>query len=352
MRKIAGPGHVSNGWVDYDPNTNPLGTVFTADWGNDVQNELIGIQAEMGIAEAAGTNKYVLAALIGLQIKNSHRLGELLFIDGDIIAPAEFDKDNPSAFFPALCLDNINTYSDIDVANWPLLVPFLRAKSYKYLEGLTGAVSAFELSAWDITTNVATITFANNAANIALITALAEEFALTGYRQVVNIPATVGNIAAGDKLITGYNIGSRTLTFAEVASNGSGATTQTVTVHANRIVGSTTTARVYGAKALAVMSAGTATHISGGMRRSYMQGHRQDRHPTEATAGRGYAYTAGNQFANPGAGSNLVTTVSSQTTTGDPVTDGVNGTPRTGTETEPRSITAHLYEWAGSYIAP
>lgn len=351
MRKIAGPGHVSNTWADYDPSTNPLGTVFTADWGNDAQNELVGIQDEMGIAEAAGTNKYVLASIIGMIIKGRGAVGQLIPIDGDIIPPAEFDKDDPWAFFPGLCLDNIDTYSDIDVANWPLLVPFLRAKSYKYLEGLTGAVSAFESATYQVATNVVTLTMANNAANIALITALAEEYALTGYRQVINIPLAIGPITAGDHLITGYNVGARQMTFAfTTGDTGPSATSQTITVHANRIVGSTTTARVYGAKALAVMSAGTATHISGGMRRSFFQGHWNEIYNDEATA-KGCAptgLTAGGVDgwirAAVGAANRLIGK--------DIITDGTNGTPRTASETEPRSISAHLYEWAGSYIAP
>lgn len=357
MRKIAGPGHVSNGWVDYDPNTNPLGTVFTADWGNDVQNELIGIQAEMGIAEAAGTNKYVLAAIKGLMIKLRKDVGEFFMRGGDIKAPAAFDKDDPESFFPAVCLDNINTYVDIAAANWPDLVPELRTWTLKYLDGLTGAASAYILTTWAIATNVATLTFANNAANDAAIASIAEIFATTGDYPVVNVASTIGNIPAGNYRITGVSTVARTITFACTASNGTNATTNTVTFYTNRLADSesnpTTSARLYGAKGMAVISAGTALQMSGAVARDFMQGHLQDRPAAEATAGRGFATaSASNVFGNPAAGSSSIIPVNVVNATGSPVTDGINGTPRTGTTTRPRSITGHLYIWAGSYIAP
>jgi len=63
MRSIDGPGAVSNRFVDYDAITNPNGTVYTADFGNDVQDEIIGIQELADLTESAGTNLQLLEGL-------------------------------------------------------------------------------------------------------------------------------------------------------------------------------------------------------------------------------------------------------------------------------------------------
>lgn len=67
MRSIDGPGSVSGRFVDYDAITNPNGTVYTADYGNDIQDEIIGIQELAGLTEAAGTNLQLHTALSLLQ---------------------------------------------------------------------------------------------------------------------------------------------------------------------------------------------------------------------------------------------------------------------------------------------
>jgi len=115
MRKIDGPGAVANAFVDYDSVTNPNGTVYTADYGNDIQEELVAVQDEFSIAEAAGTNGYILAAIKGVAIGFGKHVGELFFLD-TVKDPTAFDKDDPETFFPAKCLDAIEGYEDISVA--------------------------------------------------------------------------------------------------------------------------------------------------------------------------------------------------------------------------------------------
>jgi hypothetical protein len=178
MRKIAGPGAVSNRFVDYDAITNPDGTVVTADFMNDTMDEIIGIQDEYSISEAAGTNKYVLAAIKGIAIGFGKQIGELFFLD-EAKVPAAFDKDNPHLFFPGKCLSSIEDHEDIAVANFPELVPHLRAKAFKYFEGITGETSAFSVVNWAIVSNVATLTFSGTAAT-AMISALAEDVLVHG----------------------------------------------------------------------------------------------------------------------------------------------------------------------------
>lgn len=287
-------------------------------------------------------------------IEYAHYVGEYFYRGGPVMSPTAFDPSNPRAYNPNLCLDTISTYIDISETNWPLLVPELRSWKLHYLEGLTGETDAYTLSNWGISSNVATLTFANNSANNAVL-AIISEFYLTtgyyqatGYYQVVNIASDIGNIPAGDYLITSVDTVALTVTFACTASDGSGATTNTVSFFPHRIVGSTTTARVYGAKAMALMSAGTGTHMGSQMRRSYMQGHW---HEVVDNAGNVMEISSDFPIAS-GEGNRRLNLVPGAAAAKTPKPDGTNGTPRTGSETEPRSITAHLYLGGGSYIEP
>lgn len=293
-----------------------------------------------------------IATAIKRSIQLSKPVGELFYLE-DYVAPKAFDSAaalvstnmQRDIYFPAKCIDVLNTYEDITTTNYPYLVPKLRAKTFEYLKGLTGAASTFTLTTWAISSNVATLTFANTAPENAVLALIAEiKLAIDDY-PVVTIGATIGNIPAGDYRITGCTPGSRTITFACPASNGTDATTDTVTFFPHKVVGSTTSARVYGANGMALMSAGTSTHMSGGLRRSFGQGHRHD--PLTATDFMGTS-AGSNAFTSGGGAYAINYAVAS---TGNPITDGTNGTPRTGAETEPRSLTAHLYIWAGDYIA-
>jgi hypothetical protein len=250
MRKIAGPGHVSNEWADYDANTNPLGTVFTAAWGNDVQDELVGIQAEMGIAEAAGTNKYVLASIIGLAKSFGKEVGELFFLP-DEKAVAAFDKDDPDAFFPAVRLDDAT--KTLAEANYPLLVPFLRG-----LKAKAGGVTDFS-----VTVSGSDVEFPNNAAGLAMIAALVEDEAFHGsftdYRSI--------NINGTDYPIAGYTPASRIVTVTGTPTTGA----QTGIIYPYRISGSTTTARLCKADGIVLASDNTTERVSGLRTRDRLQ---------------------------------------------------------------------------------
>lgn len=274
MRKIAGPGHVGNAFVDYDAVTNPDGTVYTADWGNDTQNELVGIQDEFSIAEAAGTNKYVLAAIKGIAIGYGKQIGELFFLDTQK-DPDEFDKDSPEDFFPGKCLSTIEDYNDIAVANWAELVPHLRAKAFKYFEGITGETSAFSVVNWAIAANVATLTFSGAAAT-AMLAALAEDVLVHGsytHWRSVTLAGAIGDITAGEYAITAVDAAGLTITFAFTAGNNSGAVTATCNFYQHRVPGSTTTARLMQSTGRNLISAndGNGKYIAGLRIRDAMQ---------------------------------------------------------------------------------
>jgi hypothetical protein len=350
MRKIAGPGHVSNEFADYDAITNPLGTFVTAAWGNDVQNELVGIQDEMGIAEAAGSNKYILAAIRGIATEAAFFPGSLHHIAGVKKSPAGFDKDSPGSYFPAICLDPIETSLDIDAAHWPLLVPVLRAAKMIYLEGLAGESADYELTGWAVTGGTATLTLANNAANNQLLAVIAEHFLAIADYPVVYLPRAISAIDAGDYRITGADPVAREIEFATAAGNGSGATSERAQIFPHRIPGSATQARIYGARGMALMSAGWGGHMAGGLRRSYMQ---------QIT---GELSTEGAHTPFVSVSSSGALRSKSKASTGYSGASGVNrpatitldsaDSPgaRTGPETEPRSLTAHLYLGGGRYV--
>ncbi len=347
MRKIAGPGSVSGEFKDYDPVTNPTGTYIMADWANDVQRELIGIQDELSIAEADGSNKYILSAIKGVAIQHSKQIGELFFLHKHK-APAAFDKDNPDDFFPAVCLDIGD--QDLDVANWPDLVPELRAIRAEYNEGKTGAKNEFDVTDWAIASNVATLTFANTTAELAILAALAEDNLVhgsyTGWR-TITLPTAIGDIAAGDYAITAIDSLARTVSFAFTAADNSGAVNSVASFYTHRIEGSTTTARIFEASARTLVSANDAdgAHIAGLRMRDTFQGHR---FKIQATTNNTVGPNATDYTNRVNVSGNTVNIGAPGLSIG---SDGVNGTPRTSNETRPKSLGGHMYMWGRNYVA-
>lgn len=352
MRKIAGPGHVGNAFVDYDAITNPNGTVYTADWGNDTQDELIGIQDEYSIAEAAGTNKYVLAAIKGIAIGYGKQLGELFFLD-TAKDPAEFDKDAPEDFFPGMCLSTIEDYEDIAAANWSELVTHLRAKAFKYFEGITGETSAFNVTDWAIVSNVATLTFSGAAAT-AMLAALAEDVLVhgsyTNWRSVT-LGAAIGDITAGEYAITDVDAAGLTIDFAFTAGDNSGSVTASCNFYQHRVPGSTTTARLMQSTGRNLISAndGNGKYIAGARIRDAMQRITGDVdgiwNPVTPTGV--FTLTTG-ASTRPNAAANT-----SQIISFDNADSTSPNTAKTDDdETRGPGIAGHIYIWGRTYIVP
>ncbi len=348
MRKIAGPGHVGNAFVDYDPPGTPTGTYVMADWGNDVQDELRGLEDEFSIAEAAGTNKYVLAAIKGLAIAHGKQLGELFFLP-KYKAPAAFDKDNPENFFPGLCLDIGD--QDLSVANWPDLVPELRTLRLTYNEGIGGEKYQFDVTDWAIVSNVATLTFDNVTPELAMLAALADDNLVHGdyasWRSIT-LPSAIGDISAGEYAITDVDPSTRKVSFAFTAGDNSGSGTWVVSFYQHRIPGSSTTARVYERPAGVLVAANDADGecIAGMRRRDRGQGHWHE----ELWAG-GSHYKAVASVFTAGTMSGLRSDEGTVLEIKNPSTDGVNGTPRTGKTSDPRALVGHLFMWGRKFVA-
>jgi len=278
-------------------------------------------------------------------IEKSKRVGEIYTLL-DQLDPAAWNEAAPDDYLPALCLTSIESYVDIDVANWPDLVPYLRARKSIFKDGITGEISSPGVTNWAIAANVGTLTFTNNADHIAFLSALLEDVTMHGSYgawRTITLIAAIGNIAAGTYAITDVNSASRTVSFAYVAGNASGAVVATAEFYAFRIAGSTTTARVWTARGLSLMGANDANgyFVSGGLRRrGFFQGHQ---HVT-------YGYDDISPFTGirmrKTTGSVNAELISSTIIT----TDGVNGTPRTAKETHSPAITAHIYLHGGRYL--
>jgi hypothetical protein len=357
MRKIAGVGHNNNRFEDYDPQTNPTGTVITDDWGNDVQDELIGIQNDLGIGEAAGTNYYVLAAIKGVTIKLSKQLGELFFLD-DYKAPVEFDKDNPETFFPAKCLDAIDGKEDIDDANYPDLGPYLRAKRTYYRRGTSSEKKSFDVTGWQISSNTAILTFASQTAEQAILDDLLEDQKVNGSYgdwRTITLPNQIGDIPAGTYAIEAIDTASREVEFSLTAGDNSGTGSYVVEFAPHKLddslSGAGTKARLFEVSGRSIVSANDASDevVSGLRRRDQMQEHF---HRLDSSLGGGFYVgirgtdpsAIGADLGDGGTGTNAAVRTQGAGSAN-------NSNARTGSTTDPRSLGAHVYMWAKRYIA-
>jgi hypothetical protein len=216
----------------------------------------------------------------------------------------------------------------LDVANYPRLVPLLRAEKIKVWDQISSYVTDHSVT---VSGNVIT---GSGAAWSILLTALVEDVIVQGgysnYRAV--------NIAGNDFAIS--NIDTflhNTITVIGFPATGA----QTCIVYARRIAGSNTTARTYKDSGRATMSQDGYLRVAGLRRQFRMQGHYHA--PTPAT----FAYNGGgtSSLSNSGGAFAL-----NGGTIGAPTSDGINGTVRSGPETEPNSSAVYRSIWAGVLI--
>lgn len=270
----------------------------------------------------------------------------LLAVEGNdieaLIAMRKHDVGEPvfnlllktaSATFPAVRIDDGD--HDIAAANWPELVPALRAEQMTVagVSSFTGTVSG------------STLTLASTSAGDLLLADLIEDAKVHG-GDAETENYTNGrciNIAGTDYAITAINAGARTISVSGSPASGS----QTVLFFPHRIAGSTTTARLFRTSARAIISQGDAagTILPGLRRRDYFQSHW---HSVRSNTNTNVYTTGTGSFASPvGSFGAFYDTVTARGA----ITDGVNGTPRSGARTEPRALGAYLYIWGGRYVA-
>ena len=335
MRRINSLGSVSNTFVDYDANTNPQGTVINAAFMNDVQNELIGIQLDASVAEAPGTDYQILKLIKFNAIKYSKNIGEYFWLEENKSESA-FSLANPDDFFPAINLSKINVSSDITTTNYPLLVPYLRALKLRYLDG-TGS----EVNSWSATVSGSNVTMPTSTSSNAILRSLEEDVLVHGsYTNWRTL--TINGV---EFLITNINTSTRIITVTGTPTSG----TQTVEFYQYRIPSSTTSARLFELKGRSFISPNDSSgrHQNGLRVRDRFQGHYHRNFIIN-----GVNQRSGGISGASGSGFNIFTggTVDN-IDIGSPITDGTNGTPRTGSTTHGAGISAHLYMWARSYIA-
>lgn len=279
-------------------------------------------------------------------IELSKQIGEYFYLDS-LKLPSDI-SGGYKTYFPGLCLDTIDGSTDISSTNWPDLVTHLRAKGLTYNEGILGQKSAFDVTDWAIVSNVATLTFANTTAENAILDALSEDNLVHGSYsnwRSITLGTAIGDISAGEYALTDVDPLTRKVTFAFVAGNNSGSGAFTSNFYTNRVSGSATTARVYEATGRTLVSANDGENISGLRRRDRGQG-------WELTGNvRTDVGSGGNRWITAAPGGGTVTTIAPDSNMV-PGTDGVNGTPRTGPTTDPRSAVGHIYLWGKEYLVP
>lgn len=259
------------------------------------------------------------------------------------------DYTEPSAAFPWFPLfsdDEIITYSA-----WPDLQAHWRNKLLRYMPGKSSAATEFEITAWAIVSNVATITYASTTPETVILAALGEDQLVhgsyTGWR-TVTLKEAVGDISAGTYTITAIDPAAQTISFAYTASDNSSSGSWGTEFYPHRLSDADdsggTQARhfqIVGRSFFTVNDA-EGSWIGGLRRRDQMQGFRMA--PLSGSTGfisnvasGGTGVITGGTFARIDA------------TTGDPISDGTNGTPRTGLKTHSPGFATYAYIYGKTY---
>lgn len=241
-----------------------------------------------------------------------------------------------SESFPAISLKADTT---VDEANYPLIVSELRSSAVEVI--LTAGTSVTSIN---VNATAGSILSSVDSAFTIILNGILEEFAIQG---TYSIPVTIGGT---DYTITSASASS---SFTISGTIATGATTMTVYPH--RIVGSTTTANVFKDTGRATLAMDGNRSLMGFRRRDRMQGW-QSGATSDASGARNLfgvldtrdtrtGTSALPNFAPPLYG----TALQGATNMIKAVSDGTNGTPRTGLVTEPNSSTVFRYIWAQVY---
>lgn len=329
MVRTTAPNNVANAFVDKVPGVTVGTTIIAADQ-NMRQEELANAIELAGLTLSGADDEQLYKAIVAL----SHGVAEPVF---SII------KKTVGNAWPAVRVDDAD--HDITVAHWPLLVPALRAHKLE-----SDSVTDFAIS---LAAGVAT--FANAAPENRMLAALAEEILVHGgYASWLAL-----NLGGTDYAITNVTPGAHTVTVAGPPGNGN----YTAIVYPYRVAGAAT-ARLRRMSARALVGAddqagtGAGELLAGLRRRDRAQGRQLGFVSTGGTYTGAIAEvilrgTAGDDTPTASV-MNIATggsaaAIRARGNFGNPLTDGINDTPRTGLTTDPRTQAAYAYIWGGIY---
>ena len=311
MQRTTAPNSSAGLHVDKVPGVT-VGTTGIALDRNNLQEEIVNTILGAGLTLGAAQTQ-LLQAVAGLIYPVGRRIEQMVPL-------------TPGNFCPVVRIDDAD--HDIDTTHYLALVTALRAIKLQ-VNGTT-----------DFTGTVAgsVITIATTTAGDKWLAVIAEENAVHGsYTNWLCI-----NIAGTDYVITNVNAGARTITVTGTPTSGS----QTAIVYPYRIAGSSTTARLRRDSTRAFVGSqqetadGTTDRaLCVGMRaRDRLQGH----YHNASTVGINITATAGGVGSLYSGGAVTLNTVG-------PISDGIDGTPRTGLTTDPRTVAGYIYLGCGVY---
>jgi len=253
------------------------------------------------------------------------------------------DKPTISAKMPIV---DRSINNDLSATAYPVYVPYLRA-----VKSFAGATSDFA-----VTVSGSNVTFPNTPEGIAMVQAIINEASVAHYLNNGEIANYTGgtdystaatqqsiNVNGVDYVITGATLATRIVTVTGTPTAGA----QTAIVYPHRIAGSTTTARLPKIGGFIPAPAGDTVWlelINGKRKMDRVQGHWHQGYNAGLIAGAGVAINVMSSNSNN-------TPAVDNTSVRQPISDTVNGTPRTGKTTAPLEIARNFYDWAGVYVA-
>jgi len=179
-----------------------------------------------------------------------------------------------------------------------------------------------------------------------ILLGLAEDLLIYGSYtnwRTITLSNAIGNIDAGEYAISSINTTNNQVSFSYTASNASGTGAFYVEFYPNRIVGSSTSARIFQNTGRVLYGVNDFDFVSGLRKRNQTQGHWHNvllrSRASDTTTTR------------LSIGLNEDTNNSRDDSVRNPTSDNINGSPRTGKNTTADSYNAYLYIWAGTYTA-
>lgn len=223
---------------------------------------------------------------------------------------------------------------DLTTANYPLAIAPLRAQKSPIWGGSAYVTSIAVTVTGGVITSAAGTRWTN------FMAAIAEEQIVHG--SYVNFRCVTLN--GNDYAITNVNTVTPSLTIGSPPGDGA----YTLEYYPNRIPGSTSSARTFKDTGRVLMSPNGVAYVPGARRRDRMQGHW---HEVYESGNNTYAaYNASGRSTGTESWIPTATPASTRVRARELITDGTNGTPRTGANTEPNSTTVYRAMWVGTIL--